>query len=835
MRRIERKSQPRVFHPTGERDILATVSGLFRLLILALICTPSGLAGITIVPRNTATQWKVAEFAVAGAPSVANPFDPDQLTIKGAFTDPSGKVTTVEGFWFQNYSSTLSGSNEALTTSGAAEWRIRFLPLVEGAYQLNVTVTTPTANLGASSTFSVAAGSPASDFKAVPKIAANQRFFEVASQPVVLNGANVCWHGSRGTFDYVDWFPKMLQNGENFARLWMCPWAFGIETETNSRTNYSLEKAWQLDRVMQMAETNGIFIMLCLEYHGMFQTQPDQFGGNNAWVQNPYNAANGGPCATPNEFFTSTTARDIYKKRLRYVTARWGASPNLLCWEFFNEIDNSYNNLNATDVANWHSALGAWLKTNDPYKRLVTTSLTGSSDRAEIWNIPAMEFAQYHSYGLAQPASKLPPILQGMMTKYRKPVILSEYGIDSGGFHADKDPYFRGLRQGVWAGLMSNTPGTGMSWWWEEIHSRNLYGIYNSISKFLQKTALGQGAWTPVTFITNGDQPTTVGDPIVGGAPFNATLNLNGQWGFLSSGSLAVADPDSAGRAPAVLNGFFHGTAHPELKNPCRLSAWFGSNGKLVMHLNCVAPGGSGPVLNVLVDGVSVFTKSIPDKDGLTAVNNEYNTNYTVDIAPGKHLVQVRNATTSGDWFYLDWIRLEDVQPATYVGGWTPSPVASGVKSAAEALLYVVNPAANFPVNATTASIAPMTNGILKLNNWTAGDWTAIWNDAKTFAPVGKSSGITTNGVLQLVVPSFSEDLAARVIPANRVSISAPSVQGVFTVQLGYPAAAQSTLESASDFVNWRAEIPLPFSTQLVNVPIDLGQNERFFRVTTAK
>jgi len=808
--------------------MMPSMTTLLRFAVFLWLFACSASAAISITPRNTVQQWKVAEFTISGTPIVSNPYDPDLITVKGTFTGPSGKATSVEGFWFQNYTSTLSGGNEILTASGGKEWRIRFTPDEMGAYQIAVTATTASGSITGNATFDAAAGAPTSPFKAVPKIAANQRFFEVAGDPLVLNGANVCWHGGRGTYDYLDWFPKMLQNGENYARLWMCPWAFGIQTEANSLTNYSLTKAWQLDRVMRIAETNGIFIMLCLEYHGMFQTVADQFGGNNAWVQNPYNSANGGPCATPDEFFTSTTARDIYKKRLRYIMARWGASPNLLCWEFFNEIDNSYNNLNATDVANWHSALGTWLKTNDPYKRLVTTSLTGSSDRAEIWNIASLEFAQYHSYGLAQPASKLPAIVQGMMGKYHKPVILSEYGIDSGGFHADKDPYYRGLRQGIWAGLMSNTPGTAMSWWWEEIHARNLYGIYNSISQFLKKSALGNGSWTPIAFMTNGDPPTTVGTEIDGAAPFNATLNLSGQWGFLSTGALAVADPDAAARAPAVLSAFFHGTAHSELKNPCKLSAWFGSNAKLVMHLNSVS---DGAIMNVLVDGVSVFTQSVPNKDNLYDVNNEYNIDYSVNITPGKHIVQVRN--TGADWFYLDWIRLENVQPSTYANNWTPSPVSIGEKSGAESLIYVVNPTINFPGNATNQIIAPMTNGIVKLSSWPAGSWTAIWNDAKTFAPLGKTTGNTTNGVLQLSIPGFSEDVAARIIPANHASVAAPSSDGTITLQLSYPAAAHSALESTSNFFSWQIETNVPFSAQIVSVPFDLSQADQYFRITT--
>jgi hypothetical protein len=278
-----------------------------------------------------------------------------------------------------------------------------------------------------------------------------------------------------------------------------------------------------------------------------------------------------------------------------------------------------------------------------------------------------------------------------------------------------------------------------------------------------------------------------------------------------------------------MFNGFFHGTAHPELKNLCRISAWVGSNSKLVMRLNSVSDGAK---MNVLVDGASVFTQTVTNKDGKWDVNNEYNIDYSVNLTAGKHLIEVRN--TGLDWFYLDWIRLENVQPATYANNWIPSPVTVGLKSGAEALVYVVNPAANFPVNATTQIVPPMTNGVIKLNNWPAGSWTAIWNDAKTFAAVAKTTGATTNAVLQLNVPSFSEDLALRIVPENRAAISILSTnENTLSLQLGFPAAAHSRLESSADFTIWRVETPLTFSTQLVSVPFNFAAPSEFFRVVT--
>jgi len=59
----------------------------------------------------------------------------------------------------------------------------------------------------------------------------------------------------------------------------------------------------------------------------------------------------------------------------------------------FNEIDNVFNtNLNGDDVVVWHREMGQWLHAHDPYGHLVTTSLTGGSERPEIWSLPEMDF-----------------------------------------------------------------------------------------------------------------------------------------------------------------------------------------------------------------------------------------------------------------------------------------------------------------------------------------------------------------------------------------------------------------------------------------------------------
>jgi hypothetical protein len=162
----------------------------------------------------------------------------------------------------------------------------------------------------------------------------------------------------------------------------------------------------------------------------MFSSTPDYWGGNDCWPRNPYSAVKGGPCVNANAFFTNSSAPIFYQKRLRYLVGRCGYSAHLLAWEFFNEIDNVFDVLQASDVYAWHDRVGEWLHTNDPFGHLVTTSLTGGSDRPELWRSPQLDFANYHSYNEPSPASRLASVSQSFLSRYGKPVLIGEYGVD---------------------------------------------------------------------------------------------------------------------------------------------------------------------------------------------------------------------------------------------------------------------------------------------------------------------------------------------------------------------------------------------------------------------
>jgi hypothetical protein len=477
---------------------LSSVVSLLSFLSLSL----SGRAVSTLELRLSSDHAEVferVEITITGVPTVTNTFDPDCVKVELEAVSPSGKRLVVPGFFGRDFDRKLEGGREILTPQGDGGWRARWLPLEAGRHKLSIT-----ARVGAEivakgeASMQVVQGKRRGLARVEP---GSRRYFRLDDgTPLFLTGLCCCWHGQRGTYDYDDWLQAYQQAGINYIRIWMWPEAFGLEWDRGDKLQYRMDTAWRLDRVLAEAERRGIFVMLCLDYHGMFEVKPDFWNGNNFWPRNPYNATNGGPCQIQNDFFTNSEAKQIYAKRLRYIVARWSAFPNVLAWEFFNEIDNEYKYLNHADVVAWHADMGRRLRTLDPYRHLITSSFTGGSERPDLYALPEMDFAQYHSYNEKHPARMMASKSDRFFEKYHKPFFVSEYGTDWKGWKPDTDPHLRALHQAIWSGAFTGAAGTGMTWWWESIHTANLYRHWSALSSFLKGTGIGRADFSPAMF-----------------------------------------------------------------------------------------------------------------------------------------------------------------------------------------------------------------------------------------------------------------------------------------------------------------------------------------------
>ena len=757
-----------------------------------------------LVQLNSPQLWQRIEFAVTNVPDSSNPFDPDLIRLDAAFTLPSRKVMTVPAFWFQDYQRELlqdsQGDYESLNALGSPGWRVRFAPPETGSYTVSLTIRTNGQVCGPPvvASFTVPVAVPAAGSGYV-RVASSKQYFETGNgQALRLIGENVSWYLRPGTYNYDEWFGSLKAANENFARIHFVPWAFGIETAPNSLTHYDLGRAWQLDYVLQLAEQRGLFLMLCLEFHLMLQPVADYWGNDNYWQSNPYNATNGGPCINQDAFFTNTTAQATFQKRLRYLVGRYGYSPNLLAWQFWSEIDNEYAWLTPSNVAAWHGLMGGWMHTNDPFGHLVTTSLTAGSDRADIWTLPQLDFACYHSYSESFPATRLNAVAQSFHERYGKPLLIDEFGTSWQSWNRTNDPCLRGFRQGLWGGAVGGSAGAAISYWWEDIESENDYSIFTALGTVLNRTGWGGGTWTNIGFASEGAPPATVGDLIPGGQPFNIQITPGGVWGAVPTGRLAVPDAQAAGCAGTTLNSFVQGWWHPELTSPFVLSAWFTNSARLVMHLNSVSDSAT---MVVRVDGSQVYSTNLPNLDGTYNVNNEYNLDIPVSLASGNHLIEITNPAAG--WFYLDWVRLEQVLPATYAGGWGQACEAIGLRGPHESLLYVTAPGVSFSGSSTNAVLPLQQGQTVTLTNWPTGTFFAEWYDPATAAFAGYSQAVTSNANLTLPLPDFREDLAGILYGPPQLKALGKGGNGTFQFQLESETGGRYLIEESTDLAHW--------------------------------
>ncbi|MBI1176107.1 DUF5060 domain-containing protein [bacterium] len=736
---------------------------------------------------TAAHPWQKVEFRLDHLPTVSNPFDPDEISVDAMFMPPTGSAQSVPAFWYRPFTRGLSGGYETITAAGPGEWRLRYTPTQAGNFGLAITIRTNGQVWKAIDTkLQVDAVALPTRFGFVRNDASNRHFQTDDGKALRLIGANVAWPGARGTLDYDDWFPAMESAQENFARIWMSDWSLGIETELGTLLNYNLSRAWQLDYVMNLAEQHGIYLMLCLEIDGMFQSV--------VWPRHPYNAANGGPVPSnnPNGYFTQSDARTLFQKRLRYLIARYGYSQHLLAWEFFNEIDNSYYLLNPPDIFAWHGVMSQWLHDHDPFRHLITTSLKGGSDEPQLWNLPNLDFACYHSYGETSFARRYSAVAQDFMRRYQKPVLIAEFGVSGGGWRRqEEDPYARGFRQALWGGALGGSVGTAMSWWWENLHSENYYPYFDGLGKILNRTGWGSGNWTPIETHADNQKPVIVGDLIDGGQAFDSQLAFNTAWDGLVDGHFALPSPEAGAGSVDALNGFLHGYWHdPTYRLPFVVSAWFDNNAKVVIRVNTVAVGA---ILTVKVDGLEVYRTNLENRD--------YNQDFPVNLPAGKHTVELFNP--GSDWISMDWVRFEKLLPSTYAGNWMPPAESIGLRGPHESLLYIVAPGQAFPGYATNAVVPVIQGQTVVLTNWPSGDYFAEWYHPSNGVFVSRVTATTANGALALALPDFVEDLAGIVYGPPRLTVSGVDGDGHLQMELHSETGGHYVIDRATLLPDW--------------------------------
>lgn len=469
--------------------------------------------------------------------SYQNPFDPDIITVDAEFRDPDGEKVTVPAFHYQDFVRVdrarrveKSRLLEDLVPVGGGCWKVRFAPAKAGLYSYVLKVVDNAGRRKETLT------TRPRRFRCVPssrrgyvRVAADRRHFEFSTgQPFYPIGHNV--HSSndvsdrnlrllnlqpqggprrrgkvgpqddRGTKAYETIFAKMAAHGENLAEVWMASWSLELEWTDRWRHyfglgRYNLHHAWKLDRILAIAERHGIYIHLVLDNHGALSTFSDP-----EWDDNPYNEENGGFLADCKDYFSRLMARRWYRRKLRYIIARWGYSTRIMGFELWSEIDltgNTWNDhqnprfLNAK-VA-WHREMTRHIKKIDHGRHLLTTHYSGTYARvqAPLVQLPGIDYIAldaYRSGGRTRTGHKSIVHLFEKTSRrlriYGKPILVTEYGGSPKVKYATLERMEADLHAGIWSAYMMDHAGTPLLWWFMYIDRENKYGHYKALANF---------------------------------------------------------------------------------------------------------------------------------------------------------------------------------------------------------------------------------------------------------------------------------------------------------------------------------------------------------------
>jgi hypothetical protein len=690
--------------------------------------------------QETIPLYGTIEVNINVTAAIDNPFDPSEANVSVVFTAPSSQTIEVPAFYYQEYDRSLTENREILTPAGEPFWKTRFTPTEVGEYsfyaKLKKGTQTETTDVF---TFDVASSS-SRGFVRVSSV--DRRFFRFDDgSSFFFVGHDVCWSGSRGTFDYDEWFSSMNQSGETITRIWMAPWVFGIEwTELG---NYNLAEAWRLDYVLKKAQEKGIYVLLCFMNHGQLQAAES----TAQWKDNPYNKANGGPLEKPEDFWTSEEAIELFKKRLKYIVSRWGYSTNILAWELWNEVELT-DNYDFVKVSEWHNDMAEFVRNNDPYGHLITTS--SDSRFGSLQSLDLLTVHRYGPTGFLDIGGAVHDLIGDLVQQYQKPVILAEFGADwrwSNDSYTTKDAEGVQIHNGIWSSVHSGSASSAMLWWWDNyIHPNNLYYHFEALSRYLEGIKPDEAGLKDleVQFV----QPAQINVEDL----CNLTIYPSLGWSRPEADVFEVDMYGNVGNA-SQLSGYIHGAFHPDLRNNPTFIVNFTYGGEVVVHVNSVA--NSGAVLKIFVDGSLAKTVNLTDIDGKNdGFVNEYNLDVSVPVPAGRHEVKLDNG--GNDWFTVDYMIFTKAVLKS------SKARVMGLCNDTFAMVWVQNKEHTWWNVINQMPVEPLESVELELLGFQDGTYTVEWWDTYTGEIVRTEFIQAVGGKIPLHVETLDKDVAIK-------------------------------------------------------------------------
>jgi hypothetical protein len=443
-------------------------------------------------------------FPVSIDPAVyVNPFDVNDVELLGVFQSPSGSQLVIPGFWMQLYTDAcqIPCEVENLVPTGDPVWQVRFSPTEIGEWTYSLQVRD---NGGLISTQEGRFEVLPSDRPGFIRVGANKRYFQYQNgRPYFPIGHNLnwSWDGGGGLRAYQQWLRDLSASGGNFARLFIdVPWFISLDWDGPAGDyRNSQAAAARLDAILGTAEEQGVALQLVLLWHQTLNTYttppvvvPDTFTRPDVgadWDNHPYNILNGGPLSGPGIFFFDEEARQFFQRRLHYIVARWGYSPQIFAWEIVDEIDNTIN-YDPAIADGWLQDMASYLKEIDQQGHLITA---GSRDvNPTLLSNPLIDFTTGRFYQ-RRPIETVSDQVAGVLDMIRRnqnantaPTQLTAFSLNPWFEPTAEDPDGIHVQTTLWAAALSGAGGGAASDWWDTyVIPQNLERYYAPLAAFV--------------------------------------------------------------------------------------------------------------------------------------------------------------------------------------------------------------------------------------------------------------------------------------------------------------------------------------------------------------
>lgn len=726
-----------------------------------------GIASVT-PDRDRVPVYQTVEFAADCTGEWTNPFNPDDARLDALVTGPDGRESVVPGFYMVGYErSRRHDGAEVLTETGRDGWRVRFTPLSEGWHTVRLRFSDGTGEVLSEPVRVVA--TPAQGRGFVRRSAQEERYLRFDDGSLFFpTGLNHGWPGAGATYDYDDTLGRTAANRGNTVRVWLAPTFHRLSLETSERFDdnglmgglgwINQDAAWRFDHVLDRAEELGVEILpVAFSFSGWRSAN-----GPSNWKESPYNAANGGPMTRASDVFTDPVARELARRRLRYIVARYGHSTGVMAWELWNEVTgvDDYDDAKSSD---WHREMAAYVKSIDPYEHLVTTSTWWTEGTPRIDGLDDIDISMTHEYNAPDHAIPHYGAARWKPDTYHKPHLTGEFGnqeFDSGDSGV-YDPETISVHNVLWASLTGGSCGGGLYWYWEIGNKAGWHGLFKPLADFVDDLPLNTVDFEPFKPEIQGYAgialPPMQGDGVVR-LPAGAASWTPGE---INRPHTIAIDASGFTDTPWMIPGVLHAALKKDLANPATFTMHFVRPGNFSVRVGTVS-GWGGAGLRFELDGRAAGEHDFADKKPNDRNEDPaYRGLYSIEVPAGEHTVRV--SCPKGDWvrvsFEADGLLDRSSVPLWATGrrrdGAAPGEVAG--------FFWLRHRDYSWGAERSGAQRKPVSPVRMRLEGFGDGNYVVEWTDTRTGASLGELPATARDGVIQIVTPMIDESAAAKV------------------------------------------------------------------------